>query len=328
MSAVSVSVVICAYTMTRWAQLVDAVGSVRQQTRPADEIVVVIDHCDDLLDRAKNELGADVRVLANDAAKGLSGARNTGVEAASGDVVAFLDDDAAAEPAWLERLTAHYADRDVIGVGGLVVPAWATGQPWWFPAEFGWVVGCSYTGLPVTTAPVRNPIGANMSFRREPVRTVGGFSTSVGRVGADALGCEETELSIRLARRFPTTRILHEPTAVARHHVPAERASWRYFVRRCWAEGISKAEVSRLADAHQALASERTYALHTIPAGVARDLAAALRDLSPRWLARAAVSLVGLLVTATGYLSRRVRIRTVPSITSKGRSSWPKHRTG
>jgi glycosyltransferase involved in cell wall biosynthesis len=318
MSAAPISVVICAYTMTRWAQLVDAVGSVRQQTRPADEIIVVIDHCDDLLDRAKNELGPDVRVLANDAARGLSGARNTGVAAASGDVIAFLDDDAAAEPTWLERLTGHYTDRGVIGVGGLVVPDWATEQPWWFPAEFGWVVGCSYTGLPVTTAPVRNPIGANMSFRREPVLTVGGFSASVGRVGADALGCEETELSIRLARRFPATRILHEPTAVVRHHVPAERAGLAYFVRRCWAEGISKAEVSRLAGPHQALASERTYALHTIPAGVAKDLTAALRVRSPRRLARAAVSLVGLVVTATGYLSRRVRIQTVPSTTTKG----------
>jgi glucosyl-dolichyl phosphate glucuronosyltransferase len=328
MSAVPTSVVICAYTMTRWAQLVDAVDSVRQQTHPADEIIVVIDHCDELLDRAKNELGVDVRVLANDAARGLSGARNTGVEAASGDIVAFLDDDAAAESDWLERLTGAYTDSEVIGVGGLVIPQWATGQPGWFPAEFGWVVGCSYTGLPVTTGPVRNPIGASMSFRREPVRAVGGFSATVGRTGADALGCEETELSIRLAGRFPETRILHEPTAVARHHVPAERATLAYFVRRCWAEGLSKAEVSRLAGAHQALAAERDYVLHTIPAGVARDLAAALSERSPTRIARAAVSLVGVIVTAAGYLSRRIRIRTASSTRAKGRSSWEARRAG
>lgn len=328
MSAVPTSVVICAYTMARWAQLVDAVGSVRQQTRPADEIIVVIDHCDELLDRAKNELGPDVRVLANDAARGLSSARNTGVEAAAGDIVAFLDDDATAEPAWLERLTAHYTDPDVIGVGGLVIPQWATGRPGWFPAEFGWVVGCSYTGLPVRTGPVRNPIGASMSFRREPVRTVGGFSATVGRVGADAFGCEETELSIRLARRFPATRILHEPTAVAHHHVSAERARFAYFVRRCWAEGISKAEVSRLAGTHQALAAERGYVLRTVPTGVAKDLAVALSERSPGRIARAAVSLVGLIVTAAGYLSRQVRIRTVSSTAVKGRSSWGTRRTG
>jgi glycosyltransferase involved in cell wall biosynthesis len=320
MSGVRVSVVICAYTMTRWTQLVDAVRSVQEQTCPADEVIVVIDYSDELLDCAKNELVPDVRVVANESVKGLSGARNTGVAAASGDVVAFLDDDAAAEPGWLESIAVHYADPGVIGVGGLVVPAWATGRPRWFPPEFDWVVGCSYTGLPVTTAQVRNPIGANMSFRREPILTVGGFATTIGRVGADALGCEETELSIRLARRFPGTRILHEPTAVVHHHVPAERARWVYFRRRCWAEGISKAEVSRLAGPRQALATERAYVLRTVPAGAAKDLAAALRHRTPTRLARAAVSLAGVTVTATGYLTRRVRTRTVSSTTTTGRS--------
>ncbi|TCN37643.1 glycosyl transferase family 2 [Kribbella orskensis] len=315
-----VSVVICAYTMARWQLLVEAVESVRQQTCPTDECIVVVDHSGELLDRAKNELGPDVRVIANESTRGLSGARNIGVAAASGDVVAFLDDDAAAEPAWLERLTVHYADRSVIGVGGLVVPEWATGRPWWFPAEFGWVVGCSYTGLPVTTAQVRNPIGANMSFRREPVLMVGGFATSVGRLGADGLGCEETELSIRLARRFPGMRILHEPAAVVHHHVPADRARWTYFRRRCWAEGISKAEVSRLAGPRLALATERTYALRTVPRGAANDLAAALRVRAPRRMARAAVSLAGLTLTATGYLTRRVRTRAVPPTTTTGKS--------
>ena len=244
MTDLRLSVIICAYTLDRWDQLVEAVGSVHAQSTPAAEVVVVVDHNDELLERARQTLaGGATRVLPNIQRRGLAGARNTGVEASGGDVVVFLDDDARATPRWLEEMSRHYADPAVLGVGGLVVPLWADGVPAWFPPEFGWVVGCSYTGQPERTAPVRNPIGANMSFRREPVLAVGGFRVEVGRVGADALGGEETELSIRLSQHYPGTRILHEPAAVVHHHVPADRGRWAYYRRRCWAEGVSKAQV-------------------------------------------------------------------------------------
>ncbi len=301
-SGVRVSVVICAYTMRRWDQLAEAVASVRGQTRPADELIVVVDYCETLQERAADALGPQIQVLANTGPRGLSGARNTGVAAATGDVVAFLDDDATAEPDWLDVLCGHYAEPSVVGVGGLVVPRWEVAPPRWFPPEFGWVVGCSYTGQPRVTAVVRNPIGANMSFRRDPVLAVGGFATSVGRVGADGVGCEETELSIRLARHDREARILHEPGAAVHHLVPAERARWAYFRHRCWAEGLSKAEVSRLSDPRRALASERIYAFRTVPAGAARDIAAAVRQRDPSRLARAVAGLAGLAVTAAGYL--------------------------
>ena len=64
----------------------------------------------------------DVRVLPNAHRQGLSGARNTAVAAASGDVVVFLDDDAAARPGWLGALLAPYADPDVVAVGGVAHP--------------------------------------------------------------------------------------------------------------------------------------------------------------------------------------------------------------
>ena len=198
----TVSVVICTYTPARWDELRAAVASVRAQTVGRTETIVVVDHHDELRERAAAELAAD-RVIANRHRRGLSGARNTGIEAASGDIVAFLDDDAVAEPEWLCQLTAPYSSERVIGVGGLVVPKWAVTPPAWFPDEFGWVVGCSYRGLPEELIAVRNPIGANMSFRRQPLLDAGGFSTAVGRVGTRPVGCEETEASIRLCRAAP-----------------------------------------------------------------------------------------------------------------------------
>jgi glucosyl-dolichyl phosphate glucuronosyltransferase len=296
----TISVVVCAYTTARTALLHRALSSVRAQTRPALEIVLVVDHCPELLDRFGG-LAGDVRVCPNTQGRGLSGARNTGVVTARGDIVAFLDDDAAAAPDWLEWLVRPYDDPRVVGVGGRVIAEWEGGRPVWFPREFDWVVGCSYVGQPTATSVVRNPIGANMSFRREPVLAVGGFSAEVGRVGTRPTGCEETEVSIRMARRDPASVIVLEPRAIVRHHVPRARSRWSYFWRRCWAEGVSKASVSRLTDPRAALSSERAYVLRTLPRGAAHGITGAARRGDAAGPARALVIGAGLTVTASGY---------------------------
>jgi GT2 family glycosyltransferase len=303
--------VVCAYTLERWAEIDAAVTSLRRQTRPPEEVVLVIDHAPDLLERARAAF-PDVRVVANEGVQGLSDARNTGVRTARGDVVGFLDDDAAAAPDWVAAMLHAYADGDVLGVGGWVRPAWRAPRPGWFPEEFLWVVGCSYRGLPRTTAPVRNPIGANMSFRRDVLTGIGGFDTDIGRLGADAAGCEETELSIRAAGRRPGGRILLEPSAVVDHVVTPDRVTRRYFRRRCAAEGRSKALVSSLAGADAALASERDYVRRTLPAGVARGLRDAVTG-DRSGLARAWAILEGTALTAVSYALARRRLSRRPA---------------
>ncbi len=194
----TVTVVVCAYTERRWDTLVAALASVRHQRRAADQTVVVVDHNDTLLARCRGAFGPDVAVVANQDAQGLAGARNSGVAVATGDVIAFLDDDAAADPGWLEALVEQFADPGVAGAGGLVRPVWpGDTRPRWFPPEFDWVVGCSHRGLPEVVAPVRNPIGASMTMRRRLFDELGGFDTAMGRVGTVPLGCEETEFAVR-----------------------------------------------------------------------------------------------------------------------------------
>ena len=78
--------------------------------------------------------------------RGISGARNSGIAAARGAIIAFLDDDAIAAPDWLEQLLAGYSSPNVLGVGGAIEPQWQGGRPRWFPPEFDWVVGCTYLG--------------------------------------------------------------------------------------------------------------------------------------------------------------------------------------
>ncbi|CAA9546748.1 MAG: hypothetical protein AVDCRST_MAG19-323 [uncultured Thermomicrobiales bacterium] len=298
---VDVSVVICAYTEERWHDFVAAVESVRAQTAPAREIVVVIDHNEPLLTRVQ-AWARDVVVVENAEVRGLSGARNSGVAAARGGIIAFLDDDAVAADDWLEHLLAGYDEPRVLGVGGAIEPLWKDARPRWFPVEFQWVVGCTYRGMPETTATVRNLIGANMSVRRAVFEGVGGFHAGVGRIGALPVGCEETELCIRGLQRWPMGAWRYEPRARVGHRVLGRRAGWDYFRSRCYAEGRSKAVVSRLVGSGDGLASERTYTLRTLPAGVVDGLSAALHG-DPSGLARAGAIIGGLAITTAGYVA-------------------------
>jgi GT2 family glycosyltransferase len=303
----TVSVVVCAYTAERWAQIVAAVASVRRQSAPPLETILAVDHNPALARRARAELPGVV-VTENRQAPGLSGTRNSGVALARGELVAFLDDDAVAAPDWLERLVAAYDAPEVLGVGGAVEPSWAAGRPRGFPPEFDWVVGCTYRGLPERTAPVRNLIGANMSLRRDVLERVGGFRPGVGRVGRLPSGCEETELCIRATQRLPGGRFVYEPRARVLHAVPASRGGWRYFGSRCFAEGVSKARVAAWRGPADALASERSYATRTLPRGLLRDGRAAARGDGGALVRMAAIA-AGLLVTTAGYVAGALRIR-------------------
>lgn len=300
----TVTVVICAYASGRWDSLVEAVASVEQQTQRPEETIVVIDYNPALFERAREQF-ADVLVVENPVTRGLSGARNAGVRLASGDVVAFLDDDAWAHPTWLRELVGAYRDPDVVGTGGAVEPRWQTGPVGWLPDEFYWTIGCSYRGLPDQLAAIRNPIGANMSFRREAILRAGGFRDGIGRVAAVPMGCEETELAVRVASETPGAKIMHVPAARVDHLVEPQRTSWRYFVSRCWAEGLSKAIVVARVGRGSGLATERTYVLRTLPSGLFGGLRRALHgDLAG--LGRAVAIVVGLSVTTAGYVCGRV----------------------
>jgi glycosyltransferase involved in cell wall biosynthesis len=298
-----VSVVICAYTERRWQQTRAALESaLRQEPRPA-EVLLVVDHNAELAGRARREF-TSVSVLENAGTKGLSGARNTGLKAATQPVTAFLDDDAEARPGWLEHLVAPYSSPDVVATGGNVYPRWPTTRPPWLPPEFDWVVGCSYRGLPETTGQVRNPIGANMSMLTDLALEAGGFDESVGRVGANTRGCEETELSIRLTASRAGSVILYVPAAAVDHHVARERLGFRYFLHRCWHEGRSKADVVRLAGAAAGLQRERRHTAVVIPSALIRDLCR-LATGHVSAAARIFAALAGLTAASAGYFSGR-----------------------
>jgi GT2 family glycosyltransferase len=295
-----VTVVICAFSGARRLELLACVGSVSEQVPAPREIVVVVDHNDELRRWLTHQLPTDVHVVANAGPYGLSGARNTGIAMASQPIVAFIDDDAVAEPGWLSGLSAAVSRDGVIGAGGHVMPVWAGERPAWLLDEFLWVVGCSYRGM-VRSGPVRNVLGGNMALRAEVFDRVGGFDPSLGRLGSRPLGCEETELCIRARRGWPGGRVVAVEGAVLRHHVTPERQRFAYLLRRCFHEGSSKALIWRLTDG-EALSAERSYAVKTVPAAVAREIAHGFTSGRPvRGMARATTAVTGLLAAVAGF---------------------------
>jgi GT2 family glycosyltransferase len=302
-----ISVVVCAYTHARWDDLCASIESVL--AAGAGDVILVVDHNPGLLRRCEEHFRG-ITAVPNVEARGLSGAR-----IARGSVVAFIDDDAVAAPDWLERMADAYDSPDVIAVGGHIEPEWRAGQPRWFPSEFRWVVGCSYRGLPRERRQVRNLIGCNMSFRREAFNQVGGFVSGIGRIGVVPVGCEETELCIRVRQRWPHREIVYLPDVRVRHNVGRSRAGVRYFASRCFAEGRSKAQVAASVGRLDALSTERTYVRETLASGVMRGCSDALRG-DPWGLARALAILTGLGVTAAGYAKGRVVDRHAAATTT------------
>lgn len=302
-----VSVIICAYTEDRWQDLIAAVASVQRQTMPPREIILVIDHNTCLFERVQAHI-AGVITIENSEARGLSGAKNSGVAIARGNLVAFLDDDATAEPDWLELLSDCCADPAVLGAGGTVEAEWLCKRPGWFPQEFYWVVGCSYQRLPGKPVGVRNPFGGCACYRREVFVSAGEFRDGMGRIGTLPLGCEETELCIRARQIWPDKIFLYQPRARIHHRITSSRATWRYFRSRCYAEGLSKAAVTRFVGAKDGLASERTYTFQTLPRSIARNLLVGVLRFDAASFLRAGAIVAGLLTTMAGYV-RGIMIR-------------------
>lgn len=313
--APTASVVIAAYASERWECLRAAVDSVTGQSSPVLETVVVIDHNQELLDRARRELAAiapdgtpRVLVIPNTRARGASGARNTGVALCRGSVIAFLDDDARATPGWLRGLLGHFADDGVAGVGGRLDPLWAAPRPRWFPGEFGWTVGMSYDGMPRQTTRVRNVWASNMAVRRSAFEAAGGFREDFGKVGTVSRP-EDTDLCLRVN----SGAWLYDPASAVGHLVPAERTRFRYFLVRCFNEGRGKAGLAALNGVGPSMSEERGYASRVLPKAVARELRHALRGEG--WSAlRGGAIVAGAGTAAAGFavgaasalLSRRV----------------------
>jgi len=292
-----VTAVVCTHQMLRYPQLLACLESLHAQTRPPQEIIVVVDGCPEVAEALTGRGGPET-VVALPENVGLSAARNAGVQRVSTEWVAFLDDDAIAEETWLERLQAACREMGTVGAGGWSAPLFDGSEPSWLPPELLWTVGCSYRGMPSVRTLIRNVFGGCALLRRDLFDLVGGFDVDLGRRGTGTDGGEEAEFCLRVTAADPAARFAHVPDAVIRHRVGEERARPRYVLARCYSDGKSKGVIAR-SRGLRALGAESSFLLRVVPSGI-------VACLRTGRVSTAAALLAGVAAASLGYLQSRV----------------------
>lgn len=213
MTAGAVSVIIV--SRGRPKDLLRCLTALRYQTLRHFEVVVVTDPTSMAALRA-SPLFPGLKAVAFDEAN-ISAARNIGIDHAAGEILAFLDDDAIAEPPWLERLVAPFATHDIAATAGWVRSTNGFDYRWrgdwilpWgelraFVSDGVQVFGPDHP-YPVLT------IGANCAFRRAALVGIGGFDPNF-RIGLD-----DADVNMRLTRAGQRMAIV---AAAQVHHIPA-----------------------------------------------------------------------------------------------------------
>lgn len=224
--------------------------SVLDQLAPDDELLVVDNASTDDTAAAVAELLRRRRPLARvvtEPRRGLSHARNCALREAAAPVVAFLDDDEAADPHWLAALRCAWAEAGpcVAGIGGPMRPDWQAPRPAWLADYLLYVLSILDLGPERKLLDQRPGTGylwgGNMSFRRTAALGVGGFRPDdvylAGVADPDvrarlplstARSGEEQNLQDRLAAGG--WEIWYEPAAAIDHLIPAARLTQRFFL--------------------------------------------------------------------------------------------------
>jgi glycosyltransferase involved in cell wall biosynthesis len=244
-AAPELSVVICAWRPE--GALPGAVESLAAQDLPADafEIIIVDNSPTGTLrataDAAARQVPARVRWV-QEPRPGAAWARNGGIAAARGEIIAFLDDDARAEPGWARLLLAAFREvPEADGIGGAIVLEDFEPPAWW-RREYDEACGAlAYGARRRRIGYPRYPYAGNQAFRRDVFPWVGLFSPELGPVGTRHLDGEEIELCVRLERAGG--RLYYDPAVRVFHQVAPGRLSRRFVWHKGFQHGRSMAMI-------------------------------------------------------------------------------------
>jgi glycosyltransferase involved in cell wall biosynthesis len=244
-----ISVVICTYN--RATIIGDAIISVINQTidRELVEIIIVdngsTDNTRQVIEKYYSNNPINIHYVI-EPSHGLSTARNTGASMAQGEIIAYIDDDAIAEPEWLIKLLEVYEyHKDAWIVGGKIKINWEVQPPEWLhPAFWGFLGQLEISDC---VKPIKLPErigGGNFSIRRDALQAIGQFSTKFGRNETNLLSGEEVELMHRVEQKGG--KIYYTPHAIVWHLGSKNRMQKRFFKQRVFWEKRGQARLDNI----------------------------------------------------------------------------------
>jgi glycosyltransferase involved in cell wall biosynthesis len=243
-----ITVILCTYNRCR--SLAKALDSLARQVVPElmEWEVIVVDN--NSSDQTREVVADFVRQYPGrfrylfESQQGHSHARNAGVQAAMGDVLAFMDDDTTVAPNWLQSLTASLHNGKWAGAGGRILPEWICSCPRWLrlDSRHGSAPLALFDLGPKEGELKEPPFGANMAFRKAMFARYGGFRTDLGRQPDSLMSSEESEFGARLLAGGE--RFRYEPSAIVYHPVSQTRVQKEYFLKWWFHKGRSHIRVS------------------------------------------------------------------------------------
>jgi glycosyltransferase involved in cell wall biosynthesis len=243
MSDTLISAIICTHNRDNYlGAAIDTL--LAQQCHVGFEIIVVDNGSSDRTREVVEQRLGDSRLkYIFEPVLGLSVARNTGAKTASGQIFAYLDDDAEASTFWLQTLySAFEANSKLAIAGGKVTLLYPEGiqAPAWLTPSLSSNLGAYDLGISLVYIenPGLTPRGLNYAIRRSFWEDIGGFDTNLGRIGKNLLSNEELQMTeIALSRGW---QVAYIPEAVVAHNVSPERLHRSWFFSRGWWQGISE----------------------------------------------------------------------------------------
>jgi glycosyltransferase involved in cell wall biosynthesis len=323
MTSAKISIVVPFFSRQRLGDVKELLDSIHVQQYDGIETLVIAERLPLFVEEISSyvkEMGyKGVRVLFNQGEWGSYSARNLGIEQASGDIIAFIDDDALLLDGWADETARHYAeDESVIGLTGPILPLWQDESMAWFPREFYWIFSCTYWDWSGKRE-VRNGYGTNISFRRQAFDIGGVFKNSLegeekGKSDWQRPGVKETEFSVRVVTRTGK-RIVYNPDIRVKHKVYPYRLSTAFIIRRAYWEGYGKAWLGKLSSSggSRILATEyrllRRIFFKLIPNSLRLIFSRPLVAVRRLWITALVLSCVssGYLVYKLSSLFRRSR---------------------
>jgi glycosyltransferase involved in cell wall biosynthesis len=242
----AISAVVC--TFNRAQYLRKAIRSLLDQTLPSEDYeIIVVDNgsTDGTAEMVRDEFPCVSNLnYIREPVLGLSQARNKGWRCATGDYVAYLDDDAVASPSWLENILRVFETvRPMPGcVGGKVELIWEASRPKWLSEEMvGYLTKVDLAKTPVIVNDTQWLAGANMAFPRGRLEELSGFDLGLGRKSNKLLSMEEIQVQRKLQNKG--YNCFYDPEVSVKHHVPPSRLTQKWFLRRAYWQGVSNALV-------------------------------------------------------------------------------------